>query len=142
MRTKNILGVIGALFFAAFSIYAISEGYWRQGFAIVSLWIACAYWRRGEGLDDSYNKQQAFIAGGFFGLMGLNSVRLDDLNGLGDMPMMVLMLYLGAASLLLLRLLDYLRKHPATTPLDTNPRRLLRFFLFQPPEQVREHTRG
>jgi hypothetical protein len=142
MHTRNILGIVGALFFASFSIYAISDGYWWQGFAIVSLWIAGAYWRRGEGLDDSYNKQQAFISGGFFGLIGLNSVRLDDLSGLDDITSTVLMLYLGAASLLLVRLLDYLRKHPTITPIDTNPRRLIRFFLFQPPEQVREHTRG
>src|SRR5688572_7461008 len=117
MHTKNILGVVGALLFASFSIYAVSEGFWWQGFAIASLWIACAYWRRGEGLDDSYNKQQAFISGGFFGLMGLNSVRLDDLNGLDDMTSMVLTLYLGAATFLLVRLLDYVRKHSTTTPL-------------------------
>ena len=142
MRTKNLIGLLGALFLAATTIYVFSAGFWRHGFAVASLWIAGAYWRRGEGLDDAYNKQQAFIAGGFFGLMGLNSVRLDDLEGLGDVPSLVLTLYLGAAALLLVRLLEYVRKHSTTTPLDTNPRRLIKFFLFQPPEQVREHTRG
>ena len=141
MRWKNILGVVGALFFAAQVAVEASDGHWRHSFAIACLWIACAYWRTGEGLDNSYNKQQNFVSGGIFGLLGLIAQRLDDLIP-PDGENTVLTLYLGAVGILLVRLMLYGQKNPALIPTDPSAKGILKFILFQPPEQVREHTRG
>lgn len=143
MHLRNIAGVIGALLFVFAIVMAVAEGPWIDGFNVLLIWIACAFWRYGEGIADPYNKQQAFIAGGLFGSMVLIGLRpvldpvIDTDRGF------VLLLYMLAIMTLFLRLGSYAWKHGTYMLLMTMaPRQIGRFFLFQPPEQVREHTRG
>jgi hypothetical protein len=143
MRTKNMLGLLGALFFAFACLMVVVEGPWIDGFHVFLLWIACGFWRYGEGLTDPYNKQQAFISGGLFGAIGFAGLQpllkpiIDTDRGL------VVMFYSSAITLLFLRLGWYAWKQGSYMLLLTmQPRQIGKFFLFQPPEQVREHTRG
>jgi hypothetical protein len=143
MRWKNIRGVLGALFFAFACLMVVVEGPWIDGFQVLLIWIACAFWRYGEGIAEPYNKQQAFISGGLFGSMGVIGLQpiLDPIIDT-DRGIVVLM-YILPIMLLFLRLSWYSWKHGTYLLLLTmTPRQIGKFFLFQPPEQVREHTRG
>ena len=143
MRTKNIRGLLGAIFFAFFFLMVVVEGPWIDGFHVILIWIACGFWRYGEGIADPYNRQQAFIAGGLFGSMGMIGLQpildpiIDTDRGF------VVLLYMMSIMMLFLRLAWYSWKHGTYVLLITMPpRQIGKFFLFQPPEQVREHTRG
>jgi hypothetical protein len=145
MRWKNIhiLGVLGALFFAFACLMVVVEGPWIDGFHVLLIWLACGFWRYGEGITDPYNKQQAFIAGGVFGAMGFLGLQpilkpiIDTERGF------VVMFYFGVLTLLFLRLGFYAFKQGTYLLLLTmTPSQIGKFFLFQPPKQVREHTRG
>jgi hypothetical protein len=143
MSRKNILGLVVAVFFALGCLIAVLDGPWLDGFHLFLLWIACGFWRYGEGLTDAYNRQQAFISGGLFGAMGFAGLQpllkpiIDSERGF------VVMFYFGVISLLFIRLGLYAWKQGTYMLLLTmQPRQVGKFFLFQPPEQVREHTRG
>jgi hypothetical protein len=143
MNRKDILGLVVAVFFALGCLIVALDGPWLDGFHLFLLWIACGFWRYGEGLDDAYNKQQAFIAGGVFGAMGFLGLQpilkpvIDSDRGL------LVMFYSGVISLVFLRLGFYAFKQGTYLLLLTmQPRQVGKFFLFQSPEQVREHTRG
>ena len=147
MRSKNILGVLLAGWFVLFILLGfvdrpIGPGLLDAG-RVLGLWIACAFWRYGEGVTDLYTKQQAFINGGaiagmvFMLLRPVIDVALDADQGMG------LLLYVLAAMCVFMRVGFYAVKSGALATLVTlHPSQIGKFFLFQPPEQVRQHTRG
>jgi hypothetical protein len=143
MSRKNILGLVIAVFFTLGCVLAALDGPWRDGFHVFLLWIACAFWRRGEGLEDSYNKQQCFIAGAVFGTLGFTALQ-PILEPLIDTEHGTLVFFYGTImTLLFIRLTFYALRNGTYAMLMTlHPSQIGKFFLFQPPAQVREHTRG
>jgi hypothetical protein len=147
MSKKNILGVLLAAWFALSTIVAfvgkpIGPGL-LDAARVMGIWIACGFWRYGEGVDDLYTKQQAFINGGaiagivFLMLRPVIDVALNADQGLS------LVLYVTAAMCVFVRVGFYAMKSGAfATLLTLHPGQVGKFFLFQPPEQVRGHTRG
>ena len=139
MSRKNIPGIIVALVFMLSFVLELTNApltqAFRSSFSILLLWVACAYWRYGEGIEDSYNKQQAFIASALHGCMGFSLLRpildpiIDQQNSLAPT------LYQLAILIVFIKIVD---KHGMLIFLVPQ---FWRFILFQTPIQMRKHTR-
>ena len=138
MSRKNILGIIVALVFMLSFVLELTNApltqAFRSSFSILSLWVACAYWRYGEGIAETYNKQQALITGGFFGGMAFTvekrffDIALDATDSLAPT------LYQLAILIVFIKIVD---KHGMLIFLVPQ---FWRFILFQTPIQMRKHT--
>ncbi len=137
MTRKNIIGAIIALLFPLLLVSELAKGLSLEtgmsSYSLISLWLACAYWRYGEGIDDSYKRECAEQAAFMFGLFGFTFLRpiLDKL--LDSQDSLVLLAYQFALLALLLRVA------PRTLGALSFPWSW-RFFLFQTPAQMAKHT--
>ena len=144
MSRKNILGIIVALVFMLSFVLELTNAplaqSFRSSFSILSLWVACAYWRYGEGIAETYNKQQALITGGFFGGMAFTvekrffDIALDATDSLAPTMFVTILM------ILVIRIM-YLcfRQGMGSFAVPHSP--YWRFILFQTPIQMRKHTR-
>jgi hypothetical protein len=133
MTRKNIVGAIIVLMFPLLIVAELISGSIMSSLSLLLLWVACAYWRYGEGIDDSYKRECAEQAALVSGLAGFNCLLpiLDTLiDALGSV---VLLAYVIADLALLLRLA------PRTMSALQAPLSW-RFFLLQTPEPIRKHT--
>lgn len=138
MTRSNAIGAIIALMFPLMIVAEISSGPLGQTFlnslSLLFLWVACAYWRYGEGIDDRYKRecsQQAAVMVGLMGFALLQPILDTILDAEGGL---VLIAYQFAVMALLFRLV------PRALSTFSAPWSW-RFFLFQTPVQVRNHTR-
>ncbi|MBA3469808.1 MAG: hypothetical protein H0T53_09200 [Herpetosiphonaceae bacterium] len=142
MTWKNIIGGIVALVFALGFALEITSGSLAQtfmpSFLILGLWVACAYWRYGEGIDEPYNKQQAFMSGGVYAAIVFMTQKpfFDAAIDLSDH--MAPILFLAILSFLATRMLFAALKAGMVSLILPLP--YWRFFLFQTPIQMRKHT--
>ena len=144
MSRKNILGIIVALGFMLSFVLELTNApltqAFRSSFSILLLWVACAYWRYGEGIAETYNKQQAFITGGLFGgMVFVNEKRFFDI-ALDATDSLAPTMFVTILMILVIRIM-YLCFRQGMGSFAVPPSPYWRFILFQTPIQMRKHTR-
>lgn len=143
MSRKNVLGVVVALIFMLTFVLELTNAPLSQSFlsssSILLLWIACAYWRYGEGIEEPYNKQQAFITGGLFsGIAFINNKRFFDV-ALDATDSLAPTMFVTILMLVIVRIMYFcFKQRMGSFAIPPSP--YWRFILFQNPIQMRKHT--